>query len=141
MRRRRTFITILAALLLAACSPEPPKISVEEPYATLSGLFVGAGSVFMKIRNDGGRDSLMAVSANIPGAIIELHDVKNNQMVKVERFAIPSRSLVDLRPGALHIMLFNMPRTIAEGSELVLSLTFERSGRKDVPVRFVRPGR
>jgi copper(I)-binding protein len=33
-------------------------------------------------------------------------------------------------------MIFNMPRTVQEGSELTLTLRFERSGEKKVPIRF-----
>jgi copper(I)-binding protein len=68
--------------------------------------------------------------------VIELHDVKDGRMVRVEKIVIPSGETTDLRPGSHHIMIFNMPRTVREGSELTLTLRFERSGEKQVPVRF-----
>ena len=57
-------------------------------------------------------------------------------MVRVEKIPVPARETVDLKPGSLHIMIFNMPKTIQEGSELALTLRFERSGERTVPVRF-----
>lgn len=134
---------VLAAILViaAGCSSQTPRIEIEEPYADLSPVLLGAGSVFLTIRNTGGGDALVGVMVGVPKAIIELHDVEDNRMVKVERFSIPSRDTVALRPGGPHIMIFNMPRTVKEGSEVVLTLKFEKSGEKKVPVRFERPGR
>ncbi len=120
-------------------APQEPQISIEGPSASLSGMFVGAGSVFMKISNTGGREALIEAGVNIEGAVVELHDVKDNRMFKVERIAIPARGTVELRPRSLHIMIFNMPKTVREGSEIELTLTFERSGEKRVPVRFGKP--
>lgn len=120
----------------AGCTSQPPKITVEGQYANLSPVFIGAGSVFFKIKNTGGRDALVGAAVAIPNAVIELHDVKDGRMVRVDRIVIPSRETTDLRPGSHHIMIFNMPRTVQEGSELTLTLRFERSGEQRVPVRF-----
>ncbi len=129
---------VLVVMLFAAggCTSQPPQITVEGQYANLSPLFIGAGSVFFKIKNAGGRDALVGATVAIPNAVTELHDEKDGRMVRVDRIVIPSRETMDLRPGSHHIMIFNMPRTVQEGSELTLTLRFERSGEKRVPIRF-----
>jgi len=119
-----------------ACTSQPPQITIEGQYANLSPMFIGAGSVFLKIRNTGGRDALVGARIAVPNAVIELHDEKDGRMVRVDKIVIPSRETMDLRPGSHHIMIFNMPRTVREGSELTLTLRFERSGEKQVLVRF-----
>lgn len=124
--------------IVTGCSSQPPQVSLEDQYASLSPVFIGAASVFFKIRNDGGRDSLVRATVDAPNTVIELHDMQDNRMVRVEKIVVPSRSVVDLRPGGQHIMIFNLPRTVQEGSELLLTLTFERSGVKQVPVRFMK---
>ena len=120
----------------AGCTSQPPQIIVEGQYANLSPIFIGAGSVFLKVRNTGGRDALVGATISVPNAVTELHDIKDNRMVRVDRIVIPSRETTDLTPGGHHIMIFNMPRTVQEGSELTLTLRFERSGEKAVPIRF-----
>jgi len=120
----------------AGCTSQPPQITIEGQYANLSPIFIGAGSVFFKIKNTGGRDTLVGAAVAIPNAVIELHDVKEGRMVRVDKIVVPSRDTMDLRPGGHHIMIFNMPRTVQEGSELTLALRFERSGEKRVPIRF-----
>lgn len=132
-------VILALVVILAAgpgCASQPPQITIEGQYANLSPIFIGAGSVFFKIKNTGGRDALVGAAVAIPNAVIELHDVKDGRMVRVDRIVIPSRETTDLRPGGHHIMIFNLPRTVREGSELTLTLRFERSGEKQAPVRF-----
>lgn len=130
------FLAGVALLLGMGGAPNDPQISIEGPYANLSGMFLGAGSVFLNINNTGGRDTLLSVSVDTPGAVAELHDVKGSRMFKVDKLSIPARGTVELKPGSRHIMIFNMPKTIREGSEVSLRLTFDRSGEKQVNVRF-----
>jgi periplasmic copper chaperone A len=123
----------------AGCAPGEPKIGIEAPSAELSPVFLGVASVFLTIRNDGGRDALVGASVNIPGALVELHDVKDRRMLKVERIPVRSRGSVELKPGSQHLMIYNLPRTLQEGAEIELMLRFERSGERRVPVRLAKP--
>jgi copper(I)-binding protein len=136
------FKVVLAAclsLLVIACSASPPKIAIERPTGELSPMFFGVGSVFMKIGNGGGKDVLTGVTVNVPGAVTELHDVQDRRMVKITQIQIPAHGGTELLPGGPHIMIFNMPRTMRDGSEIVLTLSFARSGDQKVTVRFARP--
>lgn len=118
------------------CSSPPPQISLESQSASLSPLFIGAGSVFLTITNAGGSDELVAASVPMPNAVVELHEVRDNRMVPIEKISVPSRGKVELAPGGRHIMIFNMPKTVREGSEITVTLRFRRSGEKSMPVRF-----
>jgi len=131
---------VLAVILCAGtgCTSPPPQITIEGPYAELSPLFIGSGSFYMMIRNTGGRDKLIGVAASLPGTVIEFHDVRDNRMVRIEEIPIPARDSVDLKPGSFHIMIFNMPKTIQKGSELAVTLRFQRSGERIVPVQFTK---
>jgi len=132
-------VTVVLAVMLGAemgCSSQPPQITIEGQYAELSPLFIGSGSLYMTIRNAGGRDKLIGVAASLPRTVIELHDVRDNRMVRIEEIPIPTRDTVELRPGSLHIMIYNMPKTIQKGSELALTFRFERSGERTMPFRF-----
>lgn len=127
-------------LLGMGTSPGLPQISIEGQRANPSPIILGAASVFMVIKNSGrDDDNLIGVRINIPGTVAELHDVKDGKMVKIGKIKIPSQGVVELRPRSLHIMVFKMPGDIMEGSELTLYLIFEKSGEKQIPVRFVRP--
>jgi copper(I)-binding protein len=141
-RHRSTFIMLSAAVLAVifgagtGCSSPPPQITIEGPSAELSPLFIGSGSLYMTIRNTGGRDKLIGVETSLPKTVIEFHDVRDNRMVRVGDIPVPARDTVELKPGSLHIMIFNMPTTIQKGSELALMLRFQRSGERTVLVPF-----
>jgi copper(I)-binding protein len=134
----RGVVLAVLAIADAGCTSSPPQITVEGQYAELSPLFIGSGSFYMMIRNSGGRDKLVGVAASLPGTVIELHDVRDNRMVRVEDVPIPARDTVKFQPGSLHIMIFNMPKTIQKGSELSLTLRFQRSGERTVQVLFLK---
>lgn len=127
---------VVVGLAGAGCTSQPPQVTIEGQYANLSPIFIGAGSVFLKVRNTGGRDVLVGAAVAVPNTVIELHDVKDGRMVRVDKIVIPSRETMELKPGGHHIMIYNMPRTVQEGSELTLLLRFERSGEKKVLIRF-----
>ena len=134
-------LTVLLVVIIATgagCTSQPPQIAIEGQYANLSPLFIGAGSVFFEVRNDGGSDAMVRATVAVPNAVVEFHDVRDSRMVRVEKIPVPSRSVVDLKPGGQHLMIFNLPKTTKEGSEIVLTLTFERSGEMQVPVRFIK---
>ncbi len=128
-----------AALCLAiasnGCSSQPPQVTIENPSAELSPDLWGVCSVFMTIRNEGGRDAVDSVTVSVPGALVELHDVKERRMVKVRSFSVPGHGSAELKPGGPHIMVFNMPKNMREGTNVELTLHFERSGERKVPVR------
>jgi hypothetical protein len=139
--KRNSVVIVLSLLVctviagLSGCKQGVPVVTIESADAKLSPMIVGSGSIFMKIVNAGGGDDmLVAARAGIPGAVTELHDVKEGKMTKIENMRIPSKSTVVLMPGSLHIMIFNMPKEVKEGSQFSLALTFKKSGVITVPV-------
>lgn len=115
--------------------PGVPRISIDGQAAVLSSMFLGSLSAFMKIHNTGTADDiLMNARVNIPGAVVELHNVRDGRMIRVERIQIPSGATTVLKPGGLHIMMFQLPKDVAEGTEITLILKFEQSGEKQIPV-------
>lgn len=50
------------------------------------------------------------------------------EMVRVDRIPVPAGGSTTLEPGGLHVMLLEMPAPLEEGTELELTLTFERAG-------------
>jgi len=130
-------VLLLAALAsaTAACSGAP-RIEIEGQEARLSPALLGVCSVFMKIQNRGnGDDTLVAASVEVPGAITEIHEVREARMVRTARARVPARGVLELRPGGLHIMVFNLPKGVGPGSELTLRLVFGTSGERRTSVR------
>ncbi len=98
----------------------------------------GVVSVFMRISNRGGKDHLIGARTDIDGTIVELHDEKDGRMVKVKGIKIPSKGRVEMVPGGLHIMIFNLPDSVMNGDEMTLYMGFEKSGEKSVKLRILK---
>lgn len=130
MTKTRSYLLLLACLILvSACKPRQPVITLEAPEAKLSPALIGVVSVFLKINNSGNSDdALVGARTDLPGAIAELHDIRDGKMVKVEHIDIPSDSTVLLRAARHHIMMYGMPKDTREGSQFNLVLTFKKSG-------------
>jgi copper(I)-binding protein len=131
-------VAIGMALSMGACS-RSPQIEVKGQEAILSPVLLGVCSIFMKIENSGnGEDTLLDAKVNIPNTVTELHDVQDGKMIKREQILIPAKSVVQLRPGRQHIMVFRLPKEVREDEEFILHLRFEKSGEKRMPVKFVK---
>jgi copper(I)-binding protein len=142
VRRGAGVLVLFSFVLAIACSdegPKTPEIRIENARAELSPAMLGVASVFMDIVNGGRKaDVLTGVSVNVADAVTELHDVKDGRMAPVRSIPVPAGGIVHLRPRGLHIMLFQLPRNLKNGSELKLILAFELSGMKEVAVKIGR---
>lgn len=122
------FLVCSALLILSCNTGGMPEISVRSP------RLIGTEdlAVFMLIVNDGtGSDILTGYSLKeFPAARVELHDVKNGKMTKIQTLKIPAHEIVSLKRGSIHIMLFDLP--VEQEKELTLVLQFEKSGTIEV---------
>lgn len=108
--------------------PSPPGVSV--------------GAIFGTIQSGGG-DTLIAVSvpATVAGRA-EIHRMVQNAAGQMEMHAVPWLALpedapVELAPGGMHVMLFDLVGPLVAGEKLTLTLRFRTGGERllEVPVR------
>ncbi len=130
----RLVLLAICAVFAAGCQGAP-EITIEGQEAIVSPIIVGAGSVFMRIVNAGrGDDTLLAARTDIPGTVVELHDFQDGRMVRTSSIGIPPGSAIRLRPAGPHIMIFKLPKDIKKGSGFKLTLTFEKSGEREIAI-------
>ncbi len=131
--------SLLAAVAIASTSAGcsgAPLIRIDAPDARLSPMLEGVCSVFMTIANPGtGDDALVDARADVPGAVTQIHAVRDGRMVESKKLVVPAGGALELKPGSLHIMVFNLPKDSGAGFEFTLRLRFERSGEKQTSVR------
>jgi hypothetical protein len=99
------------------------------PSKDVTGLFVVLENSSASPR------SLVSASSDAAGKV-ELHEMKNvngmMSMSPVKQIDVPAHGKTELKPGGLHIMLFDLKKRPAPGDTLPLTLTFD-DGTK-VPV-------
>lgn len=118
-------VAVLVAGLGVAEAQAPLTASgawVREP---VPGRTVTAG--FVVIENPGAADiQVVGASSDVAGTV-ELHEmVRSGDMMKmapVKSIVVPAKGKVELRPGGLHLMLFELKKPLKEGDTVTLTLT------------------
>lgn len=134
--RSRRFASLIAIGALAAGCSGSPLIRIDAPEARLSPMLAGVCSIFMTIANRGdGDDALVEARAEVPGSVTQIHAVRDGRMVESQKLVVPAGGVLELKPGGLHIMVFNLPKDSGAGFEFTLHLRFQRSGEQRTSVR------
>lgn len=136
----RTAISLLAPLLLGACSAEPkPLVTVND--ARVIALPTSAAAAYFTLANSGGGDRLLTVDAPGVGRA-SLHETSMDGTIMRMRaidggIEVPARGQVRLSANGKHVMIRDLKAPLAAGSTVNLVLTFERQGAVKVaaPVR------
>jgi periplasmic copper chaperone A len=84
-------------------------------------------AAFVVIENAGAVDlQIVGATCDVAG-IVEMHEmVRSGDMMKmapVKSIAVPAKGKVELRPGGLHLMLFELKRPLKEGDTVTLTMT------------------
>lgn len=96
-------------------------------------------AAFMKITNNTEvNDTLFSVQSDLAKAT-EIHETyeKENDMMgmrHLEYLVIPSKSVVELKPGSFHIMFIGLKKDFGIGDSGKLTLEFKNSGKVQLPV-------
>jgi hypothetical protein len=87
---------------------------------------------YFTLTNDGdAADRLVAVSSSVSREAIPMRDMTHDgasTMVNAKRLIVPAHGETQLRPGATHLMLQGLTRTLRVGVNVVLRLRFAHNG-------------
>jgi copper(I)-binding protein len=112
------------------------KLKIEDPYARATVPAQKAGGAFVKIKNTGAADKLIAVSSPVAKEM-QLHtmSMEGNVMKMREVKAI------ELQPGGFHLMLIDLKSQLKAGDQIPVKLKFEKAGELEVKfqVKDMRP--
>jgi periplasmic copper chaperone A len=126
--------TILATLALFACTFA---IAAAQAPLSVSGVWVRepvpgrpTTAAYAVVENPGATDLLIVSAASDVSSKVELHEmVRSGDMMKmapVKSITVPAKGKVELKPGGLHIMLFELNKPLKEGDTVELTLTTDK---------------
>jgi copper(I)-binding protein len=131
---RKAMKTSLAAVLLigAAMPAWAANISVSDAWARATMPGQKVSGAYMQIQSDADARLVGASSPAVPR--VEIHEMKMDgdvmRMREMEAIELPKGKTVTLQPGGFHIMLMNLPKPIAAGDVIPLSLVVESGGKR-----------
>jgi len=140
------FLSLLMVSIFAYASHEVKlgSIKIEDPYARATVPAQKAGGAFVKIKNTGTADKLIAVSSPVAKEM-QLHTMSMEgnvmKMREVKAIDIPANGAVELQPGGFHLMLIDLKSQLKAGDEIPVKLKFEKAGEVEVKfhVKDMRP--
>lgn len=115
-------------------------IEFMEPWARASMSPNNNSAVYLVIKNTSdSMETLIGASAIDVANNVELHqsfvDEKGvSKMIPVGEIVIPAKTEVALKPGGIHIMLFDLKSSLKSGDKFKLDLKFKSLGTKSIDV-------
>ncbi len=126
-------MTLILGLSINHASAEgKPLVEISDHWVRAShpGQSVGAAYMTFYSRED---VKLTHVSASVTKAV-EVHEMKmvNNimKMRQLKSLSLPKGQAVTLKPGGLHLMLFDLPKSLSAGEKVSFELCFEDKAGK-----------
>lgn len=148
---KKTAIVIcgmLAALwtgMAAAADFKVGDLVISDPWARASASkMMKAGAAFAVLTNNGAEmDRLVAAAAPVSEKTeLHTHLMEGGvmKMRQVEAIEVHPGAPTVLQPGGLHIMFIGLHAPLAEGSEIPVTLTFEKAGKVEILAKVLSPG-
>jgi len=101
------------------------------------------GGGFLTITNNGQADRLISATSPVTPTV-QLHTMSmDGGIMRMRKLAdgipVPAQSVVELKPGGLHIMFIGLKAPLKPGQTITLTLRFEKAGLVKVamPVRTI----
>jgi hypothetical protein len=139
-------IFALSALLLSSSAFAQSDLIIENPYARATPPNAVNSAIFMTIKNAGDNDRTLVSATTSAANKVELHTViKTDGMMKmreVESMTITKNADTALKPGGLHIMLFELTGPLKEEEFIDVTLNFANGDKEQfkAPVKKVMAG-
>lgn len=127
MKRLSLFLASALALLSASIT-QAAGVDIQHPYARATPPNAPTSAIFMTVANQTDTEKRI-ISASTPAAgKVELHThVKEGDVMKMRQIdfiSLPARSKTDLKPGGLHIMLFDLQQEFNPGEQIQVTINF-----------------
>jgi periplasmic copper chaperone A len=112
-------------------------INIGHPYARTTAAGQASGGGYLKLENKGAEDKLLSASTEVATSV-EMHSMSMEgdvmRMRQIDHIALPQGKTVELKPGALHLMLVGLKAPLKDGDKFPLKLKFEKAGEVTVTV-------
>ncbi|MCW8333974.1 copper chaperone PCu(A)C [Vibrio paucivorans] len=137
---------LMASLVLSPLAHAKTDIMLHDPYARATPPNAATSAVFVEIMNHTDEAKTIVSASTDAAGKVELHDVIKDgdvmQMRQVDGIELPANGTVELKPGSLHIMLFDLKKPLVEGEKIDMQITFKNGDEVtfSAPIKKVMSG-
>lgn len=128
---KKNILFIIAFSLLSLTAKAASTVTITDSWARQSISPNNNSAAYMKISNAGDSDiTVIGASAAAVANNVELHksfvDEKGiSRMVAIDKIVVPAKTTIDLAPGGIHIMLFDLKKNLNVGDKFNIEIKFE----------------
>jgi copper(I)-binding protein len=136
---------VATGLVVLALAPptEAADLQVRDAWARATPPGAGVAAVYLTIVGGDVADRLVAAQTD-RAAMTQVHTVTESdgmaRMREASRVDVPPNASVVFAPNGLHLMLMQLATPLVAGQRFGVTLTFERSGPRNVDVEVLAPG-
>ena len=123
---------VLAGLIVSACQFSAQM--AQAPAFTIAAAWIrepvpgqAQAAAYGVIENPGAADLQIVAAASGAAGVVEIHETVRTgdrmRMAPVKSVTVPAHGKLELKPGGLHLMLFQLKRTLKDGDATSLTLT------------------
>ena len=139
------FALLLA--LAASAQAEPSRIGdivVEQAWARATTPSAKTGATYLAIRNTGTQsERILSMETPVAGHAMT-HQTRQEgdvlRMSEADPLSISPDGTLEMKPVGTHIMLMDLKGGLKVGQQFPLTITFEKAGKVEVPVKVGKPG-
>ncbi len=138
---RKTLLTAASAALLAFTTPLlADGIMIKDAYVRSSTPSSPTGAAFMMLMNHTDQDDRLIAATSDVAKRVELHThtSDDNGVMKMHEIeggiALPAGGMHAMKRGGDHVMFMGLDAPLEQGSEITVTLTFEKAGDIEVQI-------
>jgi periplasmic copper chaperone A len=117
-------------LLLAACgAPMSDAVEAKDAWAR-TGMQGGTSAAYMMLSNGTPQDVALVGASSDAASAVEVHlsSIGADGVMKMEQqssVSIPSKKMLELKPGSYHVMLIGLKQDLNVGDSITVTLHFD----------------
>jgi periplasmic copper chaperone A len=135
-------VSLLFGFYCAAAVAQTGGVQVKDAWARATPGGAKNGAAYLTLVSPTG-DKLTSVTSPVAN-MTRLHQMTNEggvmKMQEVPAIDLPAGQPVTLKPGGLHLMMTGLEHPLEPGQSVPLTLTFEKSGTREVTVTVAKVG-
>lgn len=127
--KKIVLFVLMGMLLLSACGMQMNDAVEAKDAWVRTGMMGGNSAAYMMLVNGTGQNVGLIGASSDAADVVEVHLSQMGadnvmQMIKQDAVDIPSRKMLELKPGSYHIMLIGLKKDLNVGNSIVLTLHF-----------------
>jgi periplasmic copper chaperone A len=126
-------VTLVFSIVSLPCFAE---LTLTNAWVKLAPPSVSVNAAYLTLANNGQQAQVVTQISADCCAMTMLHETRQEQgkatMVHLEQLTIPAKSMVQLKPGGIHIMLMKSLKPLALNDKVNLTLTFSDGSQQKI---------